>query len=390
MSKYVSIIIILCSAMVMAQDDTTSHDERMYQLLTQYRVNECEDFIVNAEVLIPDYYYRNQIDSINMIINYVEKRCPDDVYRDLKLLLKIESDDFPEDWCGVEVINDMLYFPENELFYIVSKSGISFISRSNNENSIYLEFIRSFAWELALQTDSTSIEHLLCRYYSGDVKYPIMRLHNRDFDGYCIQEKFDERINEIKRKLRSSRGHWEFHTGVLFPQGNSKLLGEKLEIGGSLGFRADSWGMDISGAIRALKSKNDYFVEVFDTLAETDHFLGGMLGLDITREVFHTDRFEFEGVAGIAYDGFTALTTDDVDKGKSLNSFNFNFGINSRLFYNKTRDKYLGLKFRYNIVNYKNEGGTDLSGNSIAICLTYGFLGNKPVIYKANRLMIYD
>ncbi|MCP4582149.1 MAG: hypothetical protein GY839_11075 [candidate division Zixibacteria bacterium] len=391
------ILMIFCFSIAVGQDDTGLNDDPMYQLLTKYRVNECADFISNAKILIPDYYNDNKLDSINMIIDYIDGHCSDSPFSVLENLLMIDSGDFPEDWCDSVVIDQMLRVPPYGPYmdrFMSSYGGwrIDGLGRFTND-SHYYDFLTSLASNLASRTDSSTIQHLVCRYYDGDLDYPIDRLHLNDFTGYCIQNRFDRRVDYLKAELRSWRGHWQIQSGVWVLQGNSQLFGEKLELGGSYGLRNKSWGTDLTCLMRTLKSENKYFVEMHDTLAETDSFFGLMLGADITREVFHFNRFEFESFTGIAYDILNTINTkDDKDgkDGKSIGAFSFNFGINTRIFCNKTRDYYLGMKLRYNIINYNNKGGTDLSGNSFSLCLTFGALGNKRIIKQAKILKMYD
>lgn len=70
---------------------------------------------------------------------------------------------------------------------------------------------------------------------------------------------------------------------------------------------------------------------------------------------------------------------------KSLNSLNLNLGIGFRnYFQNRT---YWGFEARYNFVNFKNTGGTDLTGNTISIRLNLGLSRN----YNMDRkLMLLD
>ena len=383
---------LFCS-IASGQNDSDSTNNRLYELLTKYRINECNDFAVNACILIPDYYYDGKIDSVNMIIDYIDGHCPRNAFSPLKNLLLIESGDFPEDWCDSAAIDDMLQVPySHNLIDILILYRSLPIDDSGYlpDNPPYIDFLQNLALNLSLQTDTSSVEHLVCRYYSGDLDYPIARLHNNDFAGYCIQNRYDQRVDYIKAELRKFRSHWQLQTGIWIPNGSSRLLGEKLETGGSIGIRDNSWGVDLTGLARMLNSKNNYFVEINDTLAQTDFFFGYFLGLDIEREIVHWGCFEFEGFAGIGYDGIETSNSENDKEHKTLGAFNFNLGLNNRIFFNKTRNYYLGLKARYNIANHKNKGGSDLSGNSFSLCLTFGKLGNDYAIEQAKKLKMFD
>jgi hypothetical protein len=98
---------------------------------------------------------------------------------------------------------------------------------------------------------------------------------------------------------------------------------------------------------------------------------------------------EIDLLGGIGLDGMDVLNIgkpEDPNRiTKSLNSLNLNLGIGFRhYFQNRT---YWGIEARYNFVNFKNTGGTDLTGNTISIRLNIGLSRNY---YADRRLMFLD
>jgi len=101
--------------------------------------------------------------------------------------------------------------------------------------------------------------------------------------------------------------------------------------------------------------------------------------------LFKANKNEFDLLFGIGYDGFESVKTIENNSEASLthpiNSINTNFGLGFRHFYKKNR--YWGLKAKYNILNYNNSGGTNLMGNCITISLCLGNFSNQA---KENEL----
>jgi len=95
---------------------------------------------------------------------------------------------------------------------------------------------------------------------------------------------------------------------------------------------------------------------------------------------------------GVAFDGFDALTEDkDNDlKAESTWTYNFNFGLGYR--YYVTNKFYLGLRGKYNIVDYALNNVIDFTGNPITIQFTIGGVNNvlrnnnlKALKYKLRK-----
>jgi hypothetical protein len=125
----------------------------------------------------------------------------------------------------------------------------------------------------------------------------------------------------------------------------------------------------------------------------TNHFFGGYFGADVERTLLRLPKHQFDFLGGIGLDGFDTIETEGqnsgTDDGKSINSLNVNLGLGYKYFYNKTG--FLGLDAKYNMVNYRNTGGTDLSGNTVTLGLTLGFLWNesKQAALKSLRYKNY-
>ena len=164
-----------------------------------------------------------------------------------------------------------------------------------------------------------------------------------------------------------------YPVGLWIPTGANKILGLHPEIGFSLG----SIGLNntllyeyhLVFMFKYLKSENEFIRDNDNTLSSTDSFFGGYFGLEFSLALFYNSSFSFNTGVGIGYDGFD--TSHDEEDSKSINSFNFNAGFDLK-FYDR---QYVHIiRTRYNVVDYDNGRGTDLSGHSISISYGFGVL----------------
>ena len=115
--------------------------------------------------------------------------------------------------------------------------------------------------------------------------------------------------------------------------------------------------------------------------------------MEIGREIYAKGKNEIQIVGGLAFDGFDALKEDKKAglKNASASSYNFNFGIAYRYYFKN--NTYLGLRVKYNIVDYTLSKVVDFTGNPISLQLSIGWLENlirkdalKSLEFKNRRL----
>jgi hypothetical protein len=80
-------------------------------------------------------------------------------------------------------------------------------------------------------------------------------------------------------------------------------------------------------------------------------------------------------LGGLAWDGWDALEEDKTGglRAETVSSYNFNFGLGYRRYLKKTT--YIGLRAKYNIVNYTLNKIVDFTGNPVSITFVVGGLG---------------
>ena len=386
MWKYAALVSILIASLSQAQQ---RHEDPLYHLLTQQRFHECSDFFLNAQQLIPDYYYQGKIDSIYMIMDYIKSECGDDAFYEVRALLAIDSGNFSDDWCDTVIINDILNSSPREWSSNYRRITRWFPIRSDIFEPDFFDFLQSLAFNLSLAADSNSVAFLLCKYYSGSRDEALKQLRDKQYPGTCIQDMYNAKADSITYRMENSKGHMSLGMGLWSPRGHNEALGNKGELNAAIGYRGKNMGFDIIGALRFGGVRNDYIIEHNDTLISTDSYLGFLIGLQITREIVNLNSLQFEGFVGAGYDGFDALGSEYTNDSEVISSVNFNLGVTSRLFIDRKSTVYVGLQFRYDFIDYDNMHGTNLRGNALTINFVFGQMANAFAIHDAERLGMF-
>lgn len=388
--KLSSILLILL--MPLSGFTTALEDENPLKvLLTQKKRSECSDLVYNAQLLIPGLYKRNQIDSINIIIDFVDSTCSSNYFPELRTLIEVDHGLLNEDWCDQAVIESILLYHSWPTMII--HTGYFNYRRGGSlefgfQSEEYRTFIAKLATRLAREVDTGTMAELLCLYYSGQTGQIILNLHDSVYGGYCIQSIYEARIQYLLKENFRSRGHIGILSGIWSPTGNNRVLGNKASIGFQAGIRPNRFGVDFVMQLRFLKAKEEY--EVYDEgqLRKTDHFFGGLIGIDMSYELIRFKRFSLDFQTGLGWDGFDAI--DQKDNSKTISSLGLSVGVKPRIFVDKQKTKYVGILVRYSKVNYYTNGGTDLSGNTISFNIVVGLLKNGYANDRLKALRYFD
>ena len=166
-----------------------------------------------------------------------------------------------------------------------------------------------------------------------------------------------------------------FLTGVWIPTDEAGTLGSKLQMGFNAGGKRCNFEVNLSAIVRMLPSAIAYTYENDGVLYETNKYLGWYFGLDVGYEIIY---FRGNGIlllSGIGWEGFSANPwAQEPEDMYNISSVNFNFGLGYRYYIGKGYYNYWEFDCKYNFIDYKNPGGTDLSGNAFSVLILYGVL----------------
>ncbi len=380
--SFLLLILILSSA-------SFGQNVNVEKLMTR-RYYTCQDVFYNAQFLIPEYYKKDSKDTLNAIIDFWQMHCgrTEEIVR-FKILFAIDGGVFKESTFGSEILRYLVLY-RNKTDLNQGKNHTYYTRYSfalpNNLDKFTVELARKL---LLVRTNLTPLEKFILQVYSNNNNISFADLQSDDFKGTLIQQAYFDEVNRNRSRVIS---HGGIYVGIWIPQGNLNVVGVHPVLGFQGGIKYKKLTADVSIGLKFVNSPNVYQVYLNDSVWNTNHFFGGYLGLDLSYELFKVKKNSFNLTGGVAFDGFDALSVKDqnskVTISKSLNSLNLNLGLGYK--YNFDEWHYLGIDFKYNLVDYKNSGGTDLSGNVYTINLVYGFMGFYGERYKSNMLHTLD
>jgi hypothetical protein len=375
MKRLILLILLLASVKI------SQAQEGIERQMTEKAPN-CEDIAFNCSQLIERYYNDSNIDSVHAILDYWEDRCglSEPVFR-MNILLAIRDRIFSESLYDSTVIDHISRYSDRVKSitpvdtYLYYKIYFSYIQI----NGSYDKLTRRIAGELLDMQAENSLEYLFCKLYAGNADYFYNELQSKDkYNGTKLKEYYFKLVNE---SLKLFEFNIALYSGVWIPFSSATTLGVHPIIGLDAGCKYRKFIFNLSMYLKFAKTPNDYTVVAEDSLWTTDYFFGGYVGLDIEREIIKFGNNEIDFLMGVGYDGFGTLdysladASDENDVGKNINSLNINTGLGYR--YNFKGHSYLGIRAKYNFVNYKNTGGTDLSGNTASIVVIIGGFSNN-------------
>lgn len=243
-------------------------------------------------------------------------------------------------------------------------------------------WIEAWSRNLLARDSLSPTEKFLCQVFAGDIVDPQATLQKQNLhygDLYALQHNIERSYQDYFVAERNRPGPTvSIMTGIWVPTGHLTTLGTHPSIGISLGSRnvfneyEFVWAFRFPGS-----STRPYTFARNDSVFTSHYYDGGYVGLDYTRYIVHKTRYEFGLVSAIAYDyfsvanGFGGGEAEDHHWG-SLNQGSFDFNNGFRFKYFLRPRLYVGLAVKYHIINYVNNGGTDMGGNAVTMDLALG------------------
>lgn len=344
----------------------------------------CQGISYNSAEYYVRYMQQNQTDSIVPLLNYWEQKCGErePIYR-AKMLLALKQGKFSEDFLGSGALQNLFNYRNRQdiinsadfYAYDTFQSAYGFIPPGQN----FDRYTKALAQELKSRYDETSIEYLFAEFYGGETDAIFSKIQQNDY-GYKESPLVKEYYKTVALYRKMLEWHMAFFSGIWMPTGELSILGNHPEIGIQFGVKSGKMNYDLTMSFKFIQAKNDYYAirKGGDGKPElTDKFFGGYFGLDVGRDIYAKNRHEIQAIGGIAYDGFDTFEKDkdkDEKRSTSTSSYNFNLGLGYR--YYVTDSFYLGLRAKYNVVDYTSNNVIDYKGNHITVSVVVGNLNN--------------
>lgn len=401
MKKIVLVLTVAILACTVANAQVK--DESVENMMTK-RVMTCDDVYYNSITLLPQLYAAHKTDTLDAVVAYWQKNCGlSEASVCVGILRDIEKGTFREALRNPYLVaengagaGDELYYKNNIISYLTS--NYNFYALQLNRDKYmhfryvayvdYSNFIRSLAGSLLDKPGLTPAERFLVRFYAEPDPQKIRELSDSVYNGTLLQQAYigEQKFGGFDIGLRA---------GVWTPQGNLSILGSHPSVGIYMGGCSKRLMYDLVFDVRFGNSANKYTTVKDDSLRQSNNFTSYYVGLDWGYAVLRSRKHELALLAGIGYDGITVVentaNSNDASNGKNLNSFNLNAGIGYKFFIrhikndNISRYSYVGLQAKYNLINYQNTGGTDLTGNSFTFGIIYGaFMRGVHHYYDVN------
>lgn len=356
---------------------TQAYSQNVEHLMTK-KYTDCRDIIYNCSLLIPEYFAKNNSDTVAALVNYWEKHCGvNETLLRLKILLSINADTLNENIYGkTNIINNLLYYREKIKRQESKHDGYGLYCDIPQTSNTFDNFTKELALKLKQKKTNSELINLFLDLYSNNFDKIFLRLQDTSLIKSELRRTY---YREINRELNKPEGHFSIYTGAWIPTGNISIVGNHPIIGFQGGMKNKKGIMfDVAMEFKFGKSPNTYIVEKNDSLFSTTHFFGSFFGAELGYELINYKSHELDILGGLGWDGFDALeigkTNDPNRITKSINALNLNLGFGYRK-YLKNKS-YIGIETRYNFINYQNNNGTDLSGNTLTLRLKYGISRN--------------
>ncbi len=350
-----------------------------YDALMIHKQIDCEDISYNSGLYFVKYLQEEKFDSAQNIIEYWEGKCGErePIFR-AKILLALKNNSFNDSLLTQNTLKINIY---NYIY------RVEMIKNSNyywyDENKAYFGYTpvnqdfdkvtQKFAESLKKQYSPETIEYLLAEFYSGNVDEIFEKLQREPFKDSPLGKEYHE---EVAMYTKQGEFHCAWITGLWIPTGDLTPLGLHPEVGWSVGAKVGKMNYDLVLAFKFLNAANPYTGYRDGVAVQTDNFFGAYMGFEVGRDMYVRNGHELQIVGGVAVDGFDVLDANREQgiESKSTFSYNFNLGVSYR--YYITNDFYLGIRTKYNLVDYSMNGVTDFKNDPITIQFTIGGLYN--------------
>ena len=387
-------LLLLSGSFVSAQE--ADFDARM----SRRAAFSCEEIAETSSLLFCDYVKRNDVDSASMVVSYWSARCfnSEAVFR-AKILLAIKAGAYSDALVSVDMGENMLRFKKRlatergEISLSEAAANPAYYSYLPPGSSFDL-FTRRWFTEMKAELDENSIEYLWCEFYGGETSGTIRAMSKQNENIAPVL------VNEAKRlKNFGDRGgffNMAFLAGVWMPVGELSAFGPHSEMGFQMGGQSDSFMLDFTLLFRSSDTRNPYTYKRYIegsrdgyVSRQSNSFGGTYLGLDFGYVAYKKKRHQIDALAGVGYDAITEIGSDDdygYDYSYALEggcgfvgfwnhrsaSYNINIGVGYR--YLISRSLYLGVKAKYNFVDYSDRHLIDYKGSPFTVHFTLGGL----------------
>lgn len=246
----------------------------------------CVDAENNCPVLIPQYYYKGDLDSVRILMNYWQAKCNGggEKFTRLKILLSIKGDSLSEKFYDYNIIPHLYSYRatnEAKLNNEPLDENNRWISTTES-NEVFDSLTVNIATELKQKQDLNVLERFFVNFYSNNYENALAQLKTTPFDSTKLQSIYFQHVNRYKGKPDYNAA---FYLGGWFPQSHLSVLGIHPAFGFERGVRFKRFTVDGELNYKFLKTPQTYKVlqndSVWESRAFNSVYMGIKTGLDI-------------------------------------------------------------------------------------------------------------
>lgn len=374
-------------------------------------IANCKEINLLALDAIPDFYQRQALDSIELILDFVGLKCIESpTLRITRFLLLIEQHRFSDSILtklDLHIIKkESKHLRRGHLYDFTGKANPlednnpvhigNVIWKQRKIEEKYVEMLAMWAEKLSLRTDNNKLETAVINHLqtmNGMTATPGLWGLSAKANGYY---SLTETYNGYHRDFVILRS-WQFTlgAGTFRPTGDLKpIMGNRSNFMFSIGknFGHPKNRIDFGGSFTFGSSKRSYQVTTQDTSFMSNDGYASFGYLDFVRNIWRPNRFWEWNVslgAGFAEKGiYSPLREDETIENEPAEIINDRMGAAFRIkpaAFAGTEFKWffssgtaINLQARYCLFNWRNSGGTSLSGNTLLLNagLTFHFSGH--------------
>lgn len=372
MKQFLFLILAVVPFQLFAQDPDT--------VLTPQQL-ECEEVSRKTSMQLIRHMEANNDDSVKRLLNLWEEKCglTEPLFR-AKISYALKRGNFKDSLLRSGTLHQILNYQARQKLIKSSnveqfeeyKSYYGFIPIGQNFDN----YTFALNERLKKQFSPVSVEFLFSELYSSNPDTFFYKIQHPAYNNTTLGRQYR---NSVESYLSMAEYHLSVVSGIWIPTGNLSKVGIHPELGFQMGAKKKKMNYDLIMAFKFRESPDFYTArrtKSDNSLEQTKSFFGVMVGADFGYDIYRTKGHEIQIAWGIALDGFDALAADDersLDP-ENIWSYNINFGLGYR--YYLTNGFYLGLRAKYNMVDYTMNNVIDYKGNPVTLQLTAGTLFN--------------
>ena len=343
-------------------------------ILRERQQIECSNAAKKNSLHFVEFMRENSIKSAKIILNQWEATCGlnEPVFR-AKILWALKTGQFNDAFFSKNCIEHIFNY-QSRMKGINLSGTYWYDSRKAYYGNVppgqdFDNYTRELAAELLNTYPRESMEYILAEFYSNNCDTIFQKLQTFANQESTLVKEYKAEVKKYKRKPEI---HIAAITGIWVPTGKLSILGVHPDIGFEMGIKKGVINFDLMMTVKGLRSPNNYYARrkpPYGELELTNFFFGGYCGFDMGCDIFVKKGHEIQLIGGIAFE----LLFPFIDQ--ATRSHNFNFGLGYR--YYIRNGFYVGMKARYNIVDYTLDKVLDFTGNTVTVHFMIGGVNNR-------------